>query len=150
MRLSGFPKGFESAVALIEGECAVAVCRDGEVVHSSSGRGIAPLIALYDAQPALLSGAAVADKVIGKAAAMILVKAGTSAAYGAVMSETGRDYLLSRGVTTGCGCLVARIANRSGDGLCPIEQSVLDEFDPDAGLEKIRARIAELQRAMGS
>lgn len=142
-RFDGFPAGFEQAVALVENEiCTLALFRKGEIARTAAGRGIAPLLNLYDAEPALLMGAAVADKIIGRAAAMILARAGAKDVYGAVMSQAARDLLLSHGIRACFGELVPRIANRAGDGLCPVEQSVLEENDPAAGIEKIRARLA--------
>ena len=142
-RFDGFPAGFEQAVALVENElCTLALFRKGEIARTAAGRGIAPLLNVYDAEPALLLGAAVADKIIGRAAAMILARAGAKAVYGAVMSQTARDLLLAHGISASFGELVPHIVNRAGDGLCPIEQSVLEENDPAAGIEKIRARLA--------
>jgi hypothetical protein len=142
----GFPDGFEDAAALVDAkQCALAVFRDGEVVKTAKGSGVTPLLDLFDASPETLRGAAVADKVIGKAAAMILVQAGAAAVYGSVMSEAGREYLTARGIPVACRALALRILNRQGDGLCPIEQSVADEEDPAAGVGRIRERLVELK-----
>ena len=141
----GFPDGFAKAAALVDEKvCSLAVFRDGEVIKTAAGRGVSPLLNLFDALPETLRGAAVADQIIGKAAAMILAAAGAAAVYGAVMSEAGRDCLRAHGIPTACAVLTPHILNRQGDGLCPIEQSVAAEVDPAAGVEKIRRRLAEL------
>ncbi len=150
MRFQGFPEGFDRAAALVDaGTEALAVFGDGAIVKTAQGRGVSPLLALVDAETdaKTLRGAAVADRVIGKAAAMLLVYAGATAVYGAIMSEAGQYYLLAHGVTASYGKLVPRIANRSRDGMCPVEQAVLDENNPGAGIEKIRAELERMQRA---
>lgn len=146
--LTGFPEGFEKARAMIDaGECSVALFRGGAVQRTASGRGIGPLLGIRDEAPEALCGAAAADRIIGRAAAMIMVLSGVTAAYAAVMSEAGRDMLSSHGVAWACGTLAPYIVNREGTGMCPIEQSVADERDPAEGLVKIRRRVAELKKA---
>ena len=127
-----------------EGSCSLALFGGGAVLKTAQGRGIAPLLGLFDEAPALFVHAAAADKIIGKAAAMIFVQAGVVAVYGKLMSEAGRDYLLAHGVRVAYGETASRILNRAGDGLCPIETSVLEETDPAAGIACIRARLAQL------
>jgi hypothetical protein len=91
-----------------------------------------------------MKGAFVLDKVIGKAAAVILVLGGIREAYGEVMSAAGRGYLAAHGIITECGTLVENITNKSGDGLCPIEGSVLEIGDPAECLERIRSTVKNL------
>lgn len=142
----GFPDGFAKAAALVDEKvCSLAVFRDGEVIKTAAGRGVSPLLNLFDAFPETLRGAAVADQIIGKAAAMILVAAGAAAVYGAVMSEAGRDCLRAHGIPTACAVLTPHILNRQGDGLCPIEQSVLHNGDPEEGIANIRLKLAQLK-----
>ncbi len=146
----GFPDGFDAARAMIDaGECSVALFFDGAVQKTATGRGIGPLLGLYDASPEAFAGAAVADKVIGRAAAMILALAGASAVYASVMSESGRDMLSLHGVKWACAELAPFIVNRDGTGMCPVEQSVADESDPAAGLRRIRRRVEELKGKAG-
>lgn len=53
------------------------------------------------ADNANLVGYAVADKIVGKAAAMLLVKLGVSAVYGEVASVGGVEFLRAHGVEVG-------------------------------------------------
>lgn len=139
----------EEAVALIgeEGTSCVVI-KGGEIIHTADGRGVAPLIALYDNQPDKLRASLVVDRIIGKAAAVILTLGGAQSVYGTTMSAAGRDYLQKMGVEASFGRCVDVIVNRLGTGVCPIEGSVLEIDDPAEGLIAIRARIAELMRAV--
>lgn len=141
-----FPAGFEAAAELVDKKaCELAIFMNGSVVYTARGSGIAPLMEVFDTSPQFLPDAAVADKIIGKAAAMILYHAGAAAVYGAVMSEAGRNYLDERGIKVACKALTLRILNRNGDGLCPVEQAVLDVEDAAEGIVQIRQRLAELK-----
>lgn len=138
------------ALGIIHGggvSCVVA--QNGQIIHEADGRGVSPLLRLYDNDPGKLSGALIVDKVIGKAAAMILVLGGAKQVYGETMSRAGEDYLRQHGIATGHGRCVDVIRNRTRDGICPIEKSVLEIEDPHQGLDVIRQTIQELMRAAG-
>ena len=131
------------------GGTSVVVIKNGRMVHAADGRGVAPLIALYTNDPGKLEGALVVDKVIGKAAALILSLGGASEVYGAVMSKAGRDSLVRFGIGASWGQLVDMITNRAGNGMCPIEQSVTGIDDPAEGLDSIKRRIGEMATGAG-
>ena len=136
---------FTQARDMIRAEgTSCVVLRDGAVIHTADGRGVSPLMALYRGDVAKLSGSAVVDRVIGKAAAMILTLAQAKAVYGDVMSLAAQDYLAARGIAYAHGESVDMIVNQQGDGMCPIEQSVIAIDDPAQGLAAMSARINEL------
>lgn len=93
-----------------------------------------------------LQGYAVADLIVGKAAAMLFVKAGILAVYGEVMSEAGCTYLQQHGIPCSFGTLTQSIINRSGDGVCPMEQTVALIDDPDDGYLALRDRLSRMQK----
>lgn len=126
---------------LSEGFSCVAV-RDGAVLAAREGRGIAPLLALYEKTPELLRGASVADKVIGRAAATVLVMAGAREVYGEIMSVHGAAQLRAHGIACSCGTEVPRIDNRAKDGMCPMEQSSFAGETAEENYASLRAFIA--------
>jgi hypothetical protein len=135
----------ENALALIQsGEKSCVVVRAKEIIYAANGRGIAPLLAVYRDEPEKLKDSFVLDKIIGKAAAAILVQGGAYKAYGEIMSIAGRDLLTRNALAVEYGSLVDAIKNRNGDGICPIEQAVLDIDDP----QECVARIEEAVRAL--
>ena len=137
-----------SLIAIIKAEvCTCAAMRpDGTVFYRESGIGVKPLVTPMRIDRAFFKDAQVADKVIGRAAALLLVLSGASAVYGAVMSRTAMEILDRYGVPYEYGSAVPYITNRTGDGLCPLEQCVLGETCPETGWEKITRRIAELMK----
>ncbi len=128
------------------GVCSCVVIRGGAVLWQGEGRGVKPIKQLYESAEgrALLAGALLADKIVGKAAAMLLVLAGVRYAYGETMSQAALDYLQERGIPCGYGRLVPFIQNRDGSGLCPMEQAVLAIEEPKAGYEAIVKTIKRL------
>ena len=62
-------------------------------IYTSEKRGVAPILEKIDSDPEFFKGASVADRVIGKAAAMLGDKYGVSEIYAKVTSEHATAYL---------------------------------------------------------
>lgn len=98
-----------------------------EVLFSSSGKWLYPLFDLEDylkEHPGLLKQATVWDKVIGKAAALLILRMGGSRVHGALMSELAADALEKAGVAHSFDLLVHRID-------CQTEELLADIMDLD-------------------
>lgn len=135
----------EQAIALIaQGRYTCLVLREGTVALAMRGVGVKPLVFAYNGGRSLLQGAQVADKVIGKAAAVIAVLGGAGQVYGQVMSQSAVDYLTRHQIPFSYGQLVPAIRNRADTGLCPLEESVVGIEDPAEGFAAIQQRIAQL------
>lgn len=122
---------------------SICLCRRGGIV-TDDGRGISPMMR-FIAEGRDLRGYSAADVIVGKAAAMLFVKAGITAVYGKVISAAGRDYLLRHDIPCTWDTLTQKIINRAGDDICPMEKTVADLSDPDEGYEALRARIAAMR-----
>lgn len=131
---------------LERGGYSCVVVQNGVAVDARCGIGVKPVLFILDHHPGDLDGASVADKVIGKAAAMLLTLGGVREIYGAVMSESAVQFLIERRIAFAYGERVPYIENRTRDGVCPIEQSVLRTDDPEEGLLAIRAAIVRLMQ----
>lgn len=121
--------------------CVIA---DRDRVMTSRTRGIAPLLERAE-RSERLEGAFVADRIIGKAAAMLLVVMRVASVYGQIMSREAEALLSANGIEVEYGALTDHIINRSGDGLCPMEQAVRDLTDCAAAPAVLRRRIEELR-----
>ena len=128
-----------------EAECVV-ITADRRLV-AERGRGVSPLLKLYDRHAAEMTNAIVVDKVIGRAAAAVAILGKAKHVHGEVMSEDARAFLEANGVSAGHTLPVPRILNAKRDGLCPLERSVEGITDPAAAVAALRRRIAELRRA---
>lgn len=134
----------EAKELIAQGTYSCVVIQAAQIVYKGNGRGVSPLIQLYQNHLALLAGSIVVDKIIGKAAAMILVLGGASKVHGETMSVAAKDYLTQHGIAVSYERLIDVIANRTRDGICAIERSVLDLEDPEEGLSRIQDTIKVL------
>ena len=118
---------------------SICLCKGGAVL-TDDGRGISPMMKFL-AEGRDLSGYSAADQIVGKAAALLFLKAGICAVYGKVMSQAAKTLLESRGIPVRCEILTERIINRQGTGICPMEETVADTNDADAAYVLLRGKL---------
>ena len=134
----------EQAKAALVGEITfAAVLMDGSVVTSEK-KGIAPMMALLKEDMTVLQGACVADRVIGRAAALLMEKAGVAAAFGEVVSSHALKAFLKNKIPFSYEKEVEYIINRTKTGMCPMEQTVLQIEDAEEAYEALKIKLAEL------
>lgn len=121
---------------------ALVVVRDNRVLLASRMPGVKSLLEALDSN--VLPGAAVADKVIGRAAAMIAVQGEVGSVYSPVMSQGAVEVLTEAGILHLADRIVPYIKNREGTGPCPIEMSTESTVVPEKGVAAIRKMLAEL------
>jgi len=118
--------------------------RDGRVLAVGEGSGIAPLVHALDRfKPAGLEGASLADKIIGRAAALIAVYGGVRAVHGEFMSRAAMDELARHGITFTYGVEIPSVLNQRGTHLCPFEELVAGAPSPAAAVQRLRTAVQE-------
>lgn len=138
------PEDLEKAKQLLAQTGSTCVlCRD-DLVHTSSTRGIQPLLDWLDNEEDTWACSA-ADKVVGKAAAHLYCLLGVRRVHGNVMSVAAVKLLRRNGVEAYWDTLTESIRNRAGTGMCPMEEATLSIDEPEDALPIIRATLARLQ-----
>ncbi len=134
----------QRARELLESQPAhTCVLVKGGKTHISTKRGIAPMIDFLDSG-ADLSGFCAADRIVGRAAAMLFCRGGIRAVWAEVITVGAIEFLTEKGIEVAWGEQTDIIVNRRGDGPCPMEKAVQDLADPDAGEREIRKTLASL------
>ena len=106
--------------------------------------GVAPMLE-FIAAGTDLQGFSAADKIVGKAAAMLFLFAGVRSVYAGVMSEDAVKVFQRHGISSSYGELVPAIMNRMGAGPCPMEQTVKEIDDPAEALAAIKHKLETLR-----
>lgn len=114
-----------------------------EIIYTSEEKGIKPLLDFYN-NCAGNEPIYIADKIIGKGAAFIVLLLSAKGLYTPVISESALALLRKNSVYVEFEKCVSYIKNRTGDGRCPIEAAVLDEDDSLEALKKIKNKLKEL------
>ena len=115
----------------------------GSHILTDDRRGVKPLLELMERK---LDGYCAADKVVGKAAAMLYRLMGITELYAHVISEPAIAVLESGGIRVFYNEKVPAIRNRTNTGFCPMEMAVWDLDDPQAAPEILRKTLSALAK----
>ena len=119
---------------------------NGDRIRTFTQRGVADLYDLLVQEPEFLHGASVADKVIGKAAASLMVLGGVREVYTHTISQPALQLLQEAGVMVTCDEIVDHIINRDRTGWCPLEQASRDLHSAKEIFPVIEKFIANLRK----
>ena len=123
---------------------------DTDEILVFNGRGIKDLMQLLQSQTSLniLKGAILADKVVGKAAAALMILGKIKAVYAENISEPALQLFASSApeIEVTYYNKVEYIINRPKTGWCPMELACKDAKTPTECLMKIKAKLIELQQ----
>ncbi len=119
---------YNEAVSLLYKEGYSCVVVNGDEMKTFSQSGIMDLYELQSDGEGFLQGAFLADKVIGKAAAVLALRGGVVGLYADVISVSALELLHSRGVEVKYAHIVNHILKRDRSDKCPLE-SACDSVD---------------------
>ena len=120
------------------------LCRKDEILTSTKP-GIAPMMDFLDSG-ADLSGFCAADRIVGKAAAMLFVLAGIREVHAEVITDEAIRVLSAYQISFSFSQKVPMIINRQGSGPCPMEVTVKDLASPQKAREEIRKTMLRLSK----
>ena len=130
------------AMSRLIGDITVCLAKSDNIV-ASNRRGIAPLIELCASKNSYV-GYSAADKIVGKAAALLYVYIGVKAVYAEVLSAAAEKVFCDHGIVYVYGKKVDYIINRNGDGRCPMEQAVAEISSPHDALIAVKQKLKSL------
>lgn len=132
----------EALLQIKQGKIVCAAIRDGQIIASEAGSGVAPVLKMY--KLGQLHESFLVDKVIGKAAAMVMTQGGITGCHGITVSQAALNWFQRCNVPVTYDCVTDHIVNRAGDGMCPMEQAVLqlqEDSDIVSVLEETLAKL---------
>lgn len=126
---------------LFENEYSIVVVKENEIIYKSESKGLQSLISLYKNNEDTLENSSIADKVIGRAAALILVDANIKEVYADLISQNAIDILDKSDIPYEYKTQVKEIKNRDNTGMCPMEELSLKCVSADELIEKIEEKF---------
>lgn len=100
--------------------------RNHGVTTRHENRGVQDLLSLIESQPERLKGAVVADKMVGKAAAALMIAGGVREVHTNLICTEARKLFEQAGVSVFAKEEVPMILNRDRSGQCPIDNRLND------------------------
>lgn len=141
-------KDIDIAVELLEKEkLALAIVKDGKVIFTSSDKGIKPLYTAVKEQKEELENSSVADRVTGRAAAMLCAYAGVKQLKTKLISDNAVNVLKETSIIYEYDEHAPYIKNRDKTGMCPVETLSLKAENMDdllAGIESFLDSIKKV------
>lgn len=119
----------------------------GDEVFTSNEFGIKPLMIFLREDREFFNNAVIADKIVGKAAALLMVLGKVNEVYGEVISDGAMQVFRDNKVRYLYEQSVSHIKNRDKTGICPMEEAVKDISSPTQAFEALERTIAALMAA---
>lgn len=123
----------------------VVVVKNGQVVFKSIDRGIKPMYYLSKELKEEAKKSSIADRVIGKGAAILCGYLEITELYGELMSENAIQILEKRDIQYSFNEKCSYIKNREKTDYCPIEKRSLDIEEPTELLKRIENFLNSLK-----
>lgn len=128
----------------LNAENCSCVIRSGNETRVFHERGVKDLYRLLKEEPEFLSGAFVADKVVGKAAAALMILGGVKEIFANIISQPACELLEKAHVHVEYMQQVTHIINRMQTGWCPLETGCMRAESAEECLPIIENFIASL------
>lgn len=134
----------ELAEQIFHAEAASFVLvKQGRMLARGSRDGIGELLEVVERLGNDASGSSLADKIVGKAVAMVAAYGGICAVYSPLASEAARILLACHQIDLRADRTVPLILNRRNDGPCPMERLTMSLEEPKDAVAALRKFVAE-------
>jgi len=117
----------------------LSIVKEKQILFETSSHGISGFLNAIEELGEGLSKASAADKVVGKAVALLCVWAGIDAVYGSVMSRKAEELFEENSVYAEWDELVETIVGNCKSTTCPFERLAAKITDPAEAYKKIKA-----------
>jgi hypothetical protein len=117
---------------------------NGESIYTSAEKGIKPMYVAVTIQDELSKGALVADRVIGKAAALLAAYGGIASIHALLTTHTAIKVCNHYNIAITYDKVVEAIQNRDKTGLCPMEQLASETNDPERIVEDVKTFLTQI------
>ena len=121
--------------------------RGNTLLFRSEERGIAPLLTCIR-RNLDVQGSIATDTIVGKAAALLYVYMGIREVHAEVMSEAAAETLRRHQIPFHAQVMTKSIRNRTGTGICPMEETVAEVSDPTQAFFALEKKWQSLQPAV--
>jgi hypothetical protein len=122
-----------------EESLTLTIAKNGERIFETQSHGILGFLEAIERLGEALRGASVADKVVGKAIALLCVYAKVKMVYAATLSKRAKAFFEKHGVYHEWDELVENILDFEKAGICPFEKLATEISDPNEAYKRLKA-----------
>lgn len=138
-------KDLEIAESLLKKEnLNLVLVKNEQILFKSRSPGIkGPLKAVRELKGKITPSSA-ADRIIGRAVALLLAHLGVTRIFGETVSKEGKHVLERNDIYLRSKKIVPRITDEKAEKVCPFERLVNDIDEPEKAYLKIESEAADL------
>ena len=126
---------------LQKNELSIHIEKDGHVIFESSDPMLKPLFVCLIEKRGELKGATVVDKIVGRAAALLMTLGKVKNVYTPLASETAKSVLDEAGIELSANRMIPYITNRDKTCMCPMEKMANESESAEAFFEKLKGVV---------
>ncbi len=123
----------------------LVIVKNGEGLFETGSHRISGFLGAIEQLGVRLEGASVADRVVGKAVALLCVYAGIRDVYAEVLSRKAKAVFEENGIPCEWKRLVDKILDLNRSGVCPFEKAAADISDPEKAYAAFKALQASFK-----
>lgn len=134
---------------LIERGLTLSIVNDGKTIFESTSHGISGLLRAIEEFGGRLAGSSVADRIAGKAVALLCVHAKAEAIYAETLSRVAKEVFEDYSIYHEWDELVENICGFDGKQICPFEKLAIEISNPQCAYERLKALSFSLKSVYG-
>jgi len=119
----------------------LTIVKKGNILFETASHGISGFLHAIKQLGSGLQGASVADRVVGKANALLFVYAGISEVYAEILSKKANAVFRENRIPFEWKELAINILNSNRSSICPFEKAVADVSDPKRAYAELKALL---------
>ncbi len=129
---------------------SLMIYKGGRLIFQSASKGIRPHLEAIEMHGEALRGTVMVDKIVGRAAALLILYSEAAETHAQVLSRPGKQVLDQHGLSTKYEELVDHIKMKDGSIYCPFERMVQGVSDPDEAYTVIVEKMNSLNAGPAS
>ena len=134
---------------LKEKNLTLSIVKGGKVLFETQSHGIIGLLQAIEKLGKELIESSVADKIVGRAAALLCAYSGVASVFAVTISEEGRRALEDNHVFYQFENRVPNILNYKRTDLCPFEKLTAGLANPKEAYEQIKSFVGSARTSEG-
>jgi putative ribosome biogenesis GTPase RsgA len=119
----------------------LVIIKGGKVLFETNSSGIRGLLTAIEKIGERMKGSAVADKLVGEAAAYLCAYSNALEVFAGTLSQCGKNVLEKYHIHFEYENLVPHILNLKKTDLCPFEKIVTGSRSPDEAFKRLKQSI---------
>jgi hypothetical protein len=146
IKLKDIMKDIEIAKhSLQEKDLTLAIVKNGLLLFSTRSNKISGFLEAIDKLGDELVNASLADKIAGKAIALLCVYSRIEAVHALVLSRKALAFLNQNGIDCSWNELVENVLDSNKTGICPFEKAAEEISDPKIAYQRFKEMIEKLR-----